>query len=113
MQQAKTLSASIVKNNFGEVVTRIQKGEYNEVIVENRGTPVAAIVNVEDLELVKVARENKRRQEALNLLRNAREKVQARLQRKMTEKKASIIANRFSREFVEDLKKEGKVKFER
>ena len=53
-----------------------------------------------------------RQKEALAKLRSIRVRVQARIKGKLTDKKAEEAANRFSREFMEDLEKEGKIKFD-
>jgi prevent-host-death family protein len=113
IQPTKTLPASTVQNNFGAIVKQVRDGEYKEVVVENRGEPVAAIVGVEELKELRELREQKRRQEALEKLRALRTKVQAQLKHPLTEKQVAEIADRFSRELIEDLAKEGKVKFER
>lgn len=113
MPTAKTISASQVKNNFGTIVSQVQKGEYPEVIVENRGQPIVAIIPIEELEAIKELRERERQKEALARLRSVRARVQARIKGKLTDKEADDMANRFSRELVEDLEKEGKIKFEK
>jgi prevent-host-death family protein len=113
LTQTKTFPASEVKNRFGAIVGKVQTGEYTEVIVENHGEPVAAIVPVTELEALRAVREQEKRQKALATLRQAREEVQARIKGKLTQKEVDEIANRFSHELVEDLEKEGKVRFER
>lgn len=47
------------------------------------------------------------------MLREARAEVQACIKGKLTSQEVKELANRFSRELVEDLEKEGKIKFER
>jgi prevent-host-death family protein len=113
IQQTKTLPASQVQNNFGALVKQVRSGEYKEIIVENRGEPVAAIVSVEELQTMRELQEQDKRKKALNLLRVLREKIQARAKEKLSDKEAMAIADRFSHEIIEDLEKEGKVKFER
>jgi len=78
LQQTKTLPASQVQNNFGAIAKRVRDGEYKEVIVENRGEPIVAIVDMEELQAMKEFREQKRQKEALNKLRALRAKIQAR-----------------------------------
>jgi len=112
MQQSKTVSASQIKNNFGALVSEVRNGRYPEILVENRGEPIVAIVSISELEAIKEFREQEKRKKALALLREARTKVQARINGTLTDKEADQLANRFSREFIEDLAKEGKVKFE-
>jgi prevent-host-death family protein len=113
IQQTKKLPASLVQNNFGAIIRQVRRGEVKEVIVENRGEPVAAIVDVEELQAMRAFREQEKRKKALQLLREARTEVQARLTKKLTDEEAMAIADRFSRELIEDLAKAGKVKFER
>jgi prevent-host-death family protein len=47
--RTKTLPASQVKNSFGAIVSKVQSGKYDAVIVENRGEPAAAIVPVSEV----------------------------------------------------------------
>jgi hypothetical protein len=58
-------------------------------------------------------REQQSRKDALNQLRALREKIQARSTERLSDEQVTGIADRFSREIVEDLEKEGKIKFER
>lgn len=111
--QTKILPASLVKNNFGTVVAQVHKGTYKEVIVENHGEPLVAIVDMKDLESIREFRKKRKQSEALALLRQAREEVQTRARDIKTQKEAEKLASRFSREFVKDLAREGKLKFER
>lgn len=113
LQSPKIMPATQVKNNFGSIVSQVQNGMYPEVIVENRGEPIVAIVSIEDLKAIKEFRERERQREALAKLRSVRARVQARIKGKLTDREAEKIANRFSLELVEDLEKEGKIKFEK
>ncbi len=113
INKSKTVSASQVQNNFGAIVNEVRRGKVKEVIVENRGEPVAAIVDMEELQAMRKFREQEKRKQALKLLREARKEVQARLTKKLTDEEAMEIADRFSRELIEDLATSGKVKFER
>jgi prevent-host-death family protein len=112
-QQTKVLPASEVKNNFGAIASQVKNGQYKEVIVENRGEPIVAIVGVGELEAMREFREKERQKDALARLKRLRARIQARLKGKLTDKDAQEIADRFSRELVEDLEREGKVKFEK
>lgn len=113
MQASKTIPASQVKNNFGTIVSQVHNGRYREVIVENHGEPMVAIIPIEELKIMREFKEQEKRRRALSMLRDARAEVQARIRGKLTTQETNEIANRFSKELVEDLKKEGKVKFER
>jgi prevent-host-death family protein len=111
-QQTKILPASEVKNNFGAIASQVKNGQYKEVIVENRGEPIVAIVGVGELEAMREFRKRERQKDALARLKKLRARIQARIKGKLTDKKAQKLADRFSRELVDDLEKEGKVKFE-
>ncbi len=113
IQQTKILPASEVKNNFGAILSQVRSGKFAEVIVENRGEPIVAIVNMEELQIVRAFRERGRQKEALEKLRKVRTRAQARVKGKLTDQEADAIAGRFSRELVEDLENEGKITFER
>lgn len=113
MQASKTIPASQVKNNFGTIVSQVHKGEYPEVIVENHGEPMVAIISIEELKAMKEFREQERQKEALEKLRSIRVRIQARIKGKLTDKETEKIADRISHELVEDLEKAGKIKFEK
>lgn len=113
LQQSKILSASQVKNSFGAIVNQLRTGEFSEVIVENHGRPLVAILPIGDLARMREFRQQSKQKEALALLRKSRKAVQTRLKGKISELEAEGIADRFGREFAQDLRKEGKVKFER
>lgn len=113
LQGVKALPASQVKNNFGTIVARVYRGEYPEVVVENHGEPMVAIIPVADLQTMREFRVQKKRGEALDQLRRARGQVQARLKGRMSEEEAILVAEQFSRELIEDLEKDKKIRFER
>lgn len=92
---------------------QVRRGKFKKVIVQNRGVPVAAIVGMEELEAMREFRKQEKRKEALVRLREAREEVQVRLKNKLTDEEAMKLADRFSHEIVEDMAREGKIKFER
>lgn len=111
--QSKTLPASQVQNNFGAIVKQVHEGAYKEIIVENRGEPIVAIVGVEELQALREFREQERRKVALNKLRALRTKIQKKSTLKLNYEEADKITDGFTREIVEDLEKQGKVRFER
>ena len=94
-------------------MSKVQSGKYDAVIVENRGEPVAAIVPVSEVPAMQERKEAERRRQALAQLREARAEVQSRLTKKLTDAEAMEIANRVSREIIDDLATSGEVKFER
>jgi hypothetical protein len=107
------VSATTFMRNFGAIASKVRKGTYPEVIVENRGEPIVAIVRIEELQAVRAFRDKKKSDAALALLRQARDDVQARLGKKLTDSEALQRADRVSRELVKDMAKRGKAKFER
>lgn len=113
LSQSKTLPASQVQNNFGRIARQVRDGEYKEIIVENRGEPIVAIVDYEELQAMREFREQERRKDALARLRKVRKEVQAKMKVKLSEEEVEDVANRFSRELVDDLEKEGKIRFEK
>jgi len=107
----KIVSASEAKNRLGSIIGWVLRSN-EEVIVESRGAPTVVIMSMAEYESVKALREQARRGEALEALRRLRERVMARNQ-DLTPKEGDALADRFSREIVEDLVEEGKVRFER
>src|SRR5918992_1526278 len=101
ISQSKTVSASRVQNTFGAIVKQVRRGEVKEVIVENRGEPVAAIVAVEELQAMREFREQAKRTKALAQLREVRAAIQARAKEKLSDEEAMQIADRFSRELID------------
>lgn len=113
LNNTKIFTASQVKNSFGTIVDQVNRGKYSEVIVENHGEPVAAIIHVKDLKIMKDFKQKQKQSEALVKLRNLRSTIQAKVKGKLNDNEAERIADRFSREIVEDLEKSGKIKFEK
>jgi prevent-host-death family protein len=113
LQQTKIVSASEIKNNFGAIVGQVRDGAFSEVVVENHGEPIVAIVSMGNLALMKEVLKKAQQKEALSQLRSAREEIQTKLQGKLTEQQSLAIADRFSKDFVADMEKEGKLQFER
>lgn len=106
----RTVSASEAKNRLGSIMDYVIKNK-DEVIVESRGEPTVVIISVEEYEQTKALKERARREAALESLRSLRKKVMSRNQ-DLTPQEGEALANRFSREIVEDLAREGKIQFE-
>jgi prevent-host-death family protein len=84
----------------------------DEVIVESHGQPTAVIMSFTEYERIQAVREQQRRQEALEGLRRLRDEVSAR-NRDLTEAQADALADRFTREVIDDMAAEGRIRFER
>lgn len=107
----KTVSASEAKNRLGAIIGWVLQNK-DEVIVESRGEPKVVVVPFSEYEQMKEIKEQVRRREALAKLEKLREKVRARNQ-DLTGQEADALADRFSREVIEDMAKEGKIKFKK
>jgi len=110
-QQTKVLSASQVKNSFGALVKQVYTGKLTEVVIQNHGQEVAALIGRDELAAIRKLREEEKRRKALEDIREVRASVQANLKEPLTDEEVDTIAERFSRELIEDMVKEGKIRF--
>lgn len=108
---SKAVSANDAKNRLGSLLRSVSAGG-DEVIVESHGKPKAAIISIEAYEEMLSLREQKRRADALSELRALRDEVQAR-NAALEEEEADALAERVSREIVDDLAASDAVTFER
>ena len=108
---SKTISANEAKNRLGTWIGYVNEND-DDVIVESYGKPKAVIMSIEAYEEVQQLREQKRRAELLDQLRALQEEVSSR-NRDLTEEQIEEIANRFSRDIIDDMAAEGKIVFER
>lgn len=106
----RTVSASEAKNRLGSIIDWVVENE-EEVIVENRGAPTAVIMSAAEYERMQALKEKARRTDALEQMRKLRDRVMAR-NRDLGPEEGDALADRFSREIVRDMAKEGKVRFE-
>ncbi|OGK26137.1 hypothetical protein A2954_02040 [Candidatus Roizmanbacteria bacterium RIFCSPLOWO2_01_FULL_37_12] len=111
MLTPKTISASEAKNKFGSLISWVTRNG-NEVIVESRGKPKIAVMSYDDYEKIKKVKEEMRRKQALQRLREVRKRVQAR-NSDLTPKQAEALAERFVRDVIDDMVKEGKINFDK
>ncbi|MCA9859250.1 MAG: type II toxin-antitoxin system Phd/YefM family antitoxin [Thermomicrobiales bacterium] len=70
----KAISASELKNSLGAVLREVRQDDEIRVI-EHHGVPAAAIISIEDLRLLREAKEKKRRAELLEEFRQLRESL--------------------------------------
>ena len=106
----RAVSTAEAKNKLPSLIAWVREHE-DAVVVENRGKPSAVLISYREYEAVQGLKERQRRQEAVERLRRLRDEVRERNQ-DLTDEQAEEIADRFSREFVEDLAREGKVRFQ-
>ncbi len=109
---AKAVSTTEAKNKLTALIAWVRDNQ-DEVIVESHGEPRAVIMSFEAYEKLQVVREQQRRRDALDTLRQLKAEVRARNQDIETEEQALAIADRLVREVVDDMVAEGKITFER
>src|SRR5689334_14041114 len=105
----KTVSASEAKNRFGTLLGWVLTNK-NEVIVKSHGEPKVVMMSFTEYEKLKELQEEQRRRDALARLEQVRERVRARNQ-DVSEQEAEELADRFVRDVVDDMVKEGKITF--
>ena len=106
----KTVSANEATSDLGSVVEWVLENG-DEVIVESSGEPAVVIMPYNHYEKVKDAVVKERHRQALERLRKLRDEVRAR-NTDLTDDEADALADRFSREVVEDMVREGKIRFQ-
>lgn len=107
---AKSVSTREARDKLSAIIGWVREHR-DEVIVESRGEPSAVIMSYARYEEVQALREQKRRQDALQQLREVRKRVGAR-NRDLTEEQADELADRASRDAMEGLVKKGRIQFE-
>ena len=105
----KTVTASEAKNRLGALIRWALTNE-DEVIIKSRGNPKVVIMPYQQYQTVIEMREQAQRRQALAQLEALREQIQDR--KALTEKQATELADRFTREVVEELVEEGKIKYQ-
>jgi prevent-host-death family protein len=102
----RTMPASEAGARFDEVLSWLREGG-EAVVVERDGEPQAAVVSYDDYQHVVAAQ---RRQRALAELGRLQDQAGER-NRDLSDDQIAGLADRFSREFIEDLAREGKLRF--
>ncbi len=103
----RTVSATEAKIRLGTMIDwAVEHGD--EVIIETRGRPRAVLISFEEYQRVKQLQTIARRREALERLEALAERGGARNQ-DLTQEAADALADRFSREVIEEMIGEGKV----
>lgn len=108
---ARTISATEAKAKLSSWINWAIKNK-DEVIVESRGRPKAVIIPYEAYEQFKELRGKARRRQLLAQLEELATQVQARNQ-DLTAEAAEELADRFSREVIEEMVEEGKINNQR
>ncbi len=106
----KTVSASEAKNRLGSIVGWVLENE-DEVILESHGEPKVVIMSYAEYEKLRALKEQDRRRQALERMRKLRERVMEQ-NKDLTLEEGDALADRFSREIIEDMAREKKIRFE-
>lgn len=107
----KAVSTSEAKNKLSSLIGWVLEHQ-DEVIIESHGAPKVVIVSFDEYEKIKKLKEQQRRHDALERLRQLKATVSARNQ-DLTEAQAEELADRFVRDVIDDMAAEGTIKFER
>lgn len=106
-----TISSNEAKQQWGSTMEAASDPD-DAVIVESHGKPKVAVISYDRFMRAQELEEQARRARALEDLRRLEERI-AHRNRDLTDEQIEALADRFSREFVDDLVDEGKVVFER
>ena len=106
---ARTISATEAKAKLSALINWAIKNR-DEIIVESRGDPKAVIISYASYEQFKALREQARRKELLGQLEALAAEVHQRNQ-DLSEEEANELADRFTREVIEEMAAEGKINY--
>ena len=107
---ARTISATEAKAKLSALIEWAVTNQ-DEVIVQSRGNPRAVIISYDAYEQFKSLQELARRKEALAELEALATKIQGRNQ-DLTEEGAEGLADQFTREVIDEMVREGKIKYQ-
>ena len=106
----RTVTATEAKARLGELMRRaVDSGD--SIIVESRGKPQIALVPYVEYEELQKLKQRARREEAMRQLRELAREVQAQNQ-DLSEDEAASLADELTREAIDSLAAQGKVRFE-
>ena len=104
------VSTSEAKAKLSSFVQQVV-GNREEVIIENRGAPQAVLISYGAYEQYSKWRDQNRRQRALEELQELADSIQSRNQ-DLSETEAEKMADRLSRDVVDEMIADGKVKYD-
>jgi prevent-host-death family protein len=107
----KAISTSEAKNQLSSMLNWVEE-HGDEIIVESNGRPRAVIMSIAEYQRIQELRNQYRRQQAVAEIRALRAAVRARNE-DLTEEEAMALADRFVHEVIDDMAREGKLRFER
>ena len=106
----KTVSVSEAREQFSSFIKWAEQNQ-DDVVIQNRGKSRAVIIPYVDYRLLQSAREQQRKQEAIEELKQIAQEVRSRNQ-KISPNEADCIADEVTREAIDNLVIQGKVDFE-
>jgi PHD/YefM family antitoxin component YafN of YafNO toxin-antitoxin module len=107
----RTISTNDVEDRLSSAISWVEE-HGDDVIVETAGHPRAVIMSFTDYEQMRDLRDRVRRGEARKRLHQLKQEVSNR-NRDLTDEEAMALADRFVREVIDDLAREGRLVFER
>jgi prevent-host-death family protein len=106
----RTVTATEAKARLGELMRRaVDTGD--AIIVESRGQPQVVLVPYDEYQELQRLKERARREAALAQLRELAREVQAQNQ-DLSEAEAERVADELTREAIDSLAAQGKIRFE-
>lgn len=106
----KTASVSETRQNLSPLLNWIKETN-KDVVIQNRGEAEAVIIPISDYELLREARENRRRREAIAELMRIAAEV-GKQNEGLSAAETAVIADEITREALGSLITQGKVKFQ-
>ncbi len=106
-----TVSANDAKNRFGSLLAHVNEPG-GEVIVERHGHPRAVLISYGAYEEVQALRQEKRRAEAREILRQLQAQAEE-LNQDLSEEEAIAIAEEISTAALQSMVDRGEISFER
>jgi prevent-host-death family protein len=106
----QTVTATDAKARLGELMRRVMDTD-DAVIIESRGQPQVVLISNTEFEELQSLKDRARRETALTQLRELAREVQAR-NRDLSEGEAADLADELTREAIDSLAAQGKVRFE-
>ncbi len=106
----KTISASELKNSLGAVLREVRLDDEIRVI-EQRGVPAAAIISIEDLRLLRDAKERQRRERLLEGLRQLNVRLEEQ-QKDMSPDEADQMVEELSEAVMDAVVEKARHRFE-
>lgn len=106
----RTVTATEAKAKLAELVRWAVAGG-DDVIIESRGAPQVVLIPYREYEALRQLKQRAEREAALAQLRELAREVQAR-NRDLTEDEATRLADEMTREAIESLAADGRIRFE-